>query len=762
MGLFAVTFESLPEQGWVDTLKQTGFVLVEPLGATTLSVYGPRAALPKLRTQLSFLVDVLEIPSGVKFVVDPDDPGTTARVAIELVGAASDVILPLLASAAGRPAVPTYEREGIRGFDSELSLSDSYAFASLPEVAAIIRHVHVAGPSDERGDRLIGGTWNNWSSAARTSWPTTLAPITSPYYWDQYLSSLAGIGVNPANQTIGFFDTGIDSATACPAHLRTAGGGCQLVERTDTTSGFIDATRIANDYHYHGTLTSSIAAGLATTYSNGRDREGYALTQGVGSGARVAICKMFLVVNCDPGYYRTVNPDPNRVEPTFSANDAKERVRYGLVEMSRTDTLPDGVLGAGARIFNHSWNMQSIDYEDNAILLDQSTRLLSTATFDFGTTSANNLQRGSPLGGLHIVSAGNIGQYYLPPSPNPNWVTAPGTNKNGITVGSTENYNQLGPTLQAPQDYLSICSPGNDAADADAPHDIATDSRTGWPNLRLKPDLVAPGTRVYGRRSSSVDYCNGACVNHLRASLDPNDPYVWSYGTSFAAPAVAGAAVLIRDWLRVRGFTDASPALVKSTLIAGAQNLCTTNPCNSINGIPIRPAPDQQQGWGGVSLDRYFGAAANYYFYDQQTTFEQGSGSWTKTLTIDDTSRPVSIALVWTDAAASVTVATTTNLINDLDLRATVNGHNYYGNNYYTDIYSVSRDGYSLQDPSPVYDRKNNVEKIDVRASELPVGGGTITVTVTPAVINGDGLNPYGTLHCRCQDFALAVINAHE
>lgn len=452
------------------------------------------------------------------------------------------------------------------------------------------------------------------------------------------------------------------------------------------------------------------------------------------------------------------------MEPTFSDYDAQQRIRYGLVELSRTDTLPDGVLGAGARIFNHSWNMPSIDYETNAILLDQSTRLLSAAFFDFGTTGANNFQRGSQLGGLHIVSAGNIGQYYPPPGggPNPNWVTAPGTNKNGITVGSTETYNLLGPLGLGNQDYLSGCATGNDAVDADAPHDIAAHSRTGFPNLRLKPDLVAPGTRVYGRRSSSVDYCNGACNNNLRRSLDPNDPYVWADGTSFAAPAVTGAAVLIRDWLRVKGLTDASPALVKSTLIAGARNLCTTNPCNTINGLPMRPAPDQQQGWGGVSLDRYFGPAANYYFYDQQTTFVRGSGSWTKTLTINDTSRPVAIGLVWTDAAASATIATTTNLINDLDLRATVNGHNYYGNNYYTDLYSPGRDGYSLQDPSPVYDRKNNVEKIDIRASELPVGGGTITVTITPAVINGDGLNPYGTLHCRCQDFALAVINAHE
>ena len=57
---------------------------------------------------------------------------------------------------------------------------------------------------------------------------------------------------------------------------------------------------------------------------------------------------------------------------------------------------------------------------------------------------------------------------------------------------------------------------------------------------RLKPDLVAPGTHITGARPSAS--ATGMC-NPLFAT-----GYSLTSGTSEAAPQVAGAAALVRDW----------------------------------------------------------------------------------------------------------------------------------------------------------------------------------------------------------------------
>ncbi len=180
----------------------------------------------------------------------------------------------------------------------------------------------------------------------------------------------------------------------------------------------------------------------------------------------------------------------------------------------------------------------------------------------------------------------------------------------------------------------------------------------------------------------------------------------------------------------------------------------------------MRPAPDKYQGWGGVSLDRLFRPASNYYFFDQGWVLSSNGASWSKVLTIADVSRPVSVALVWTDRASETPVKTETNLVNDLDLRIDLSaggqGYFWQGNNYYTSIDSCARDGYALRNPWPAtYERKNNVEKIDIKASDIPAGATQITVRVTAFSLTGDGMDPTSNSQFR-QDFALAVENAHQ
>ncbi len=762
-GLFAVVFKSFPERAWLDELEHAGAIALEPIQTMAYYVYGPRAMMTALPKTFGFIYAVSEIPAGIKrFHVDfrsaGDDDGPSPTV-VAVVAAKRDLVLGLLRSAAGKEPSGAYRTGPVEAFTAELSREDALSLSALPEVVFVERETQGA-PSDERSSRIIGGTWQ----APGTSWPLSLGGNNGvPHYWDDYLSQLGGLGLSLNNQTIGFLDTGADSglqrgqAAYCPPYLRPPGypaDPCRLVFTTDVTQGFSDLETRADDYYYHGTMTTSIAAGFSGTASSGRDTNGYAFTQGVGQNAKIAMCKIFRACTQDPQNRRVGEAQP------FSDYDVQQKTRYALVELSASGLLPDGVTGPGARIFNHSWNSPPtldppnppIFYDSTSLLLDQTTRLLSTAAFTF---DGNQTVSGASAPGLHVVSAGNYPDYWA----GSREVLPPATAKNVITVGATETYNQ--------EAYAPGCG-NNNSDNADNPLQLTGFTRIGYPNLRLKPDVVAPGTRSYGRRSVEWTNCSGAC----NTDLDGTQQYAWSSGTSFSAPAVTGAAAIVTEWIRVLRGLSPSPALVKATLIGTARTVTRLPVCGVGCGTccaycgDVRPAPDKYQGFGGVALDELFRPSSSYYFYDQGTTFTQNSQYWAQSLTIADVSRDINLALVWTDRASAGPNDSSVNLVNDLDLTIVIfsggQGYTWYGNSYYTTIDSCSRDGYSLRNPSPVtYDRKNNVERINIKATDIPLGATAITVYVSAFSLTGDGINPGSPVRNQ-QDFAVMVENAHQ
>ena len=63
---------------------------------------------------------------------------------------------------------------------------------------------------------------------------------------------------------------------------------------------------------------------------------------------------------------------------------------------------------------------------------------------------------------------------------------------------------------------------------------------------RIKPDVVAPGSYIISAYSDDNPYTN-QCMDQEISSIEAPALTV-KHGTSMAAPLVAGAAVLVRQW----------------------------------------------------------------------------------------------------------------------------------------------------------------------------------------------------------------------
>ena len=152
-------------------------------------------------------------------------------------------------------------------------------------------------------------------------------------------------------------------------------------------------------------------------------------------------------------------------------------------------------------------------------------------------------------------------------------VFEPGTAKNVITVGASENYNQ--------NVYGGLGACGT-AAIADNAYDIAQFSGHGSLDGRIKPDVVAPGTRSMGAATRDALYADedsGPCMGHYLCEprfVVSNGTYgeVWGKGTSFATPLAAGAAGLLGQWYRnTHNNVAPSPAMKKAMIINSALDI---------------------------------------------------------------------------------------------------------------------------------------------------------------------------------------------
>jgi serine protease AprX len=361
---------------------------------------------------------------------------------------------------------------------------------------------------------------------------------------------------------------------------------------------------------------------------------------------------------------------------------------YGLVGLpADLNSLFQQAYDAGARVHNNSWGGGSSGAYD--LYAEQVDRFMWKNKDFLVLFAAGNEGRDGNRDG--VVDEGSV--------------TPPGTAKNCLTVGAAESvrseggyqqpYGQLWPT-SFPVDPLFSDLPSNHADDM-----AAFSSRGPTRDGRIKPDLVAPGTNILSVRSRAVN--SGSHGWGVAPSEALRDSYMFFGGTSMASPLAAGAAALVRQYLRtIKRRRRPSAALVKATLIHAAcyrPNRFLRNVSSNGRG------PDLAQGWGHLDLVEVLQPLDPV----QVRWYEHGRGlntgqSWRWACHVVDAGAPLELTLVWTDYPGSP--GHSPNLVNDLDLVVTSpSGRTYYGNN-----------SASAAEPSP--DRANNVERIVIPEPE--------------------------------------------
>ncbi|MFI6582985.1 S8 family serine peptidase [Embleya sp. NPDC050493] len=430
----------------------------------------------------------------------------------------------------------------------------------------------------------------------------------------------------------------------------------------------------------HGTHVAGIIAGSGAA-SGGR-------ITGVAPGARLAVFRVF---------------------------DEDNRLHVG----PSLGPLLARAVDAGAHIINLSWgNPLSGSYDQYSLAVDKFVAEHPDV--------------------LVIVAAGNSG---VAPRGTHEFNTCgtPATAKNVLTVGAcdTDRDNDglaelTWDRFRQPQFPLPPAGGEHVCGDPDLPAAISSRGPSDYGSV--VPHLLAPGTFVLSARSSSARMDPRL---PWRENPDHDGRYVYIGGTSMAAPVVAGAAAVVRQYLReVHLLASPSAALMKAVLIAATRRLPSLRTPNSAQDLGY---PDFDQGFGRLDLgivlptpdapaDRRLVWAdlsdadpdALEAFADPEGT-RRGSRAYRLTVPAGPHPDDLRVVLAWTDQPGSA-------VQNNLDLAVTTpDGTMLVGNqeHTYNKVPGFDRSAVLRLTGLPL-DRANTVES--VRIGNPPPGTYTIRV----------------------------------
>ncbi|MBC7263475.1 MAG: S8 family serine peptidase [Chloroflexi bacterium] len=211
-------------------------------------------------------------------------------------------------------------------------------------------------------------------------------------------------------------------------------------------------------------------------------------------------------------------------------------------------------------------------------------------------------------------------------------VGSPGTAKNVVTVGATENNRPPGSGFGGYSNYMwgtgswepdYPVNPIHDDYISNNPNGMAAFSSRGpCDDGRIKPDVVAPGTDIISVRARVPGADTGWG--------EYNANYLYMGGTSMATPLTAGSAAIIRQWLQqVKGIANPQASLVKAVLLNGATNIAPGQyGTGQYQEIPYT-IPNGVTGWGRVNVAESIGAGSATVLVEQRTDGLGTGGSHT-------------------------------------------------------------------------------------------------------------------------------------
>jgi len=269
---------------------------------------------------------------------------------------------------------------------------------------------------------------------------------------------------------------------------------------------------------------------------------------------------------------------------------------------------------------------------------------------------------------LPVFAAGNSGiDQNIDGRIDLNSMSSPGTAKNCLTVGASENFNDHG-GIQAPIGKLKSAPTSWPAEPIQSdflsnnPNGLAMFSSRG-PTLdgRTKPDVVAPGTNILSVKSQ----VEGA--SDMWGAY--NKMYTYAGGTSMATPLTAGAALIARQKLKSMGVKVPSAALVKGLLMHTAVDIFPGQfgAIGAAKGQEIlTQRPNSDEGYGRVDVAGVVNTPMQVV--DEVSGVAQGQ-SLTYQIKLETKLNKAWFTLVYTDAPATASAAKT--LVNDIDLAVT-------------------------------------------------------------------------------------------
>jgi hypothetical protein len=721
-GLYVVQYIAPPTAEWQTAVRQTGVRVIDALPeramivAATAGQIRALAAQPFVQYAAPYSADMKSGP-----VAQPGHQLFTVQVADT--PASADYIALLRTRVGGFITESRNGSELMARIQTDLAtaralLDDRYVVA--------VEAFYPPHPSDER--QALG--------------VTGVATLTSTM--TKYLSWLSARGIVPSNLTndtwgrkivIDVADTGVD--LGCCSHYSTAHE--DLAGRVVYHGG----TAPRYDCNFadnvgHGTVVATIAAGLPTAGQNIagtatagtgiRDSDGagqYYYGMGIAPGARLGNTRII------EGLAQGTVSDWTRIAVTSRCNTPTAACTF------TAENCP-------ATVQNHSHNeygnagANAGRYTTNAREMDMRVR----------DANPNDGAAVTPL--AVSVAAGN---YHQDADDYTKMVMAFATAKNVISMGGVETHR------------TSVTTGCNWSSSEDINRNstesfnvLAYMSRRGTLDNRIKPDLVAPATVSFGAqtRLSGPGYCTVA--GDPNSATYPYPQYQGASGTSWAAPVAAGSVALLRYYYDKNHAFTPSPAMYKAMLVAGARSITgqkdrlETALQNMLVTVP--KWPNAAEGFGVINLTDLITPGVFRDWRDQQYVLTNGQ-ALDFTVSVVDTSKPVRVALAWTDPPAAVDASVT--LVNDLDLRATGYSFRVYGNLTATDGYSTVNPGCGRPVCAYFGDVRNNVEVLNINPSLFAdPANRTFTVRVNAPNLQGIGVPGQSV---NSQDFALFVIN---